>query len=65
MTLEKEALDYHSKKPYGKLEITSTKPCLTQHDLALAYTPGVAEPCRAIERNPDDVSGLSLETTAG
>ncbi|HEY3288924.1 MAG TPA: NADP-dependent malic enzyme [Anaerolineae bacterium] len=54
MTLKQEALDYHSKEPAGKLEITPTKACLTQHDLALAYTPGVAEPCLAIERNPDD-----------
>ena len=54
MTLKQEALDYHSKYPAGKLEITPTKPCLTQHDLALAYTPGVAEPCLAIEKNPDD-----------
>jgi malate dehydrogenase (oxaloacetate-decarboxylating)(NADP+) len=36
------------------LEIVPTKPCLTQRDLALAYTPGVAAPCRAIQANPDD-----------
>ena len=55
MNLNDEALRYHSSAPPGKLEITPTKPCLTQHDLALAYTPGVAEPCRAIQRNPEDV----------
>src|SRR5579864_8248916 len=52
--LDLEALEYHRKPPPGKLEIVPTKPCLTQHDLALAYTPGVAEPCRAIEANPED-----------
>ena len=49
-----EALEYHSRPPHGKLEITPTKPCLTQRDLALAYTPGVAAPCRAIQKNPED-----------
>ena len=49
-----EALEYHEKAPHGKLEIVPTKPCFTQHDLALAYTPGVAAPCRAIQQNPDD-----------
>jgi malate dehydrogenase (oxaloacetate-decarboxylating)(NADP+) len=55
MNLDQEALEYHSRKPAGKLEITPTKPCTTQRDLALAYTPGVAEPCRRIAANPDDV----------
>src|SRR5690242_20734779 len=55
MFLQKEALEYHARKPAGKLEITPTKACLSQHDLSLAYTPGVAEPCRAIADNPDDV----------
>ncbi len=41
-------------RPHGKLEIVPTKPCLTQRDLALAYTPGVAAPCLAIRDNPDD-----------
>ena len=50
-----EALDYHSRGRPGKTEIRSTKPTATQHDLSLAYTPGVAEPCREIHRNPDDV----------
>ena len=49
-----EALEYHQKAPHGKLEIVPTKPCFTQHDLALAYTPGVAAPCRAIQQNPED-----------
>ncbi len=54
MTLKQEALDYHSNPPPGKLEIVPTKPSATQRDLALAYSPGVAEPCLAIEKNPDD-----------
>ncbi len=49
-----EALEYHSRPPHGKIEIVPTKPSLTQRDLALAYTPGVAEPCRAIQKNPED-----------
>lgn len=55
MNLREEALEYHRKAPAGKIEIRPTKPCLTQRDLALAYTPGVAEPCREIEANPEDV----------
>jgi malate dehydrogenase (oxaloacetate-decarboxylating)(NADP+) len=51
---KKEALAYHSEGRPGKLEVVATKPCVTQRDLSLAYTPGVAEPCREIERNPDD-----------
>ena len=49
-----EALEYHRKAPHGKLEIVPTKPCFTQHDLALAYTPGVAAPCLAIQQTPED-----------
>ena len=55
MVERKEALEYHSKPRPGKLEIQPTKPCLTQHDLSMAYTPGVAEPCRAIAADPDKV----------
>jgi malate dehydrogenase (oxaloacetate-decarboxylating)(NADP+) len=50
-----EALDYHSSGRKGKVEVVATKPCLTSRDLSLAYTPGVAEPCRVIEKNVDDV----------
>lgn len=49
------ALDYHSGGRPGKIEITSTKPCLTARDLALAYSPGVAAPCLEIAKNPEDV----------
>ena len=54
MVRNQEALDYHAKRPAGKLEITPTKPCLSQHDLSLAYTPGVAEPCLVIAQEPDE-----------
>ncbi len=52
--LKKSALEYHKKGRKGKIEIVSSKPCATQWDLSLAYSPGVAEPCREIEKNPDD-----------
>ena len=54
MSLDQEALEYHRSAPAGKLEIIPTKSCLTQHDLALAYTPGVAAPCLAIQANPEE-----------
>ena len=44
----RDALEYHSGGRPGKLEVVPTKPLLTQRDLSLAYSPGVAEPCRAI-----------------
>ncbi len=48
-----QALEYHSKTRKGKIEVNASKPCTTQQDLALAYTPGVAEPCKEIQKNPD------------
>jgi malate dehydrogenase (oxaloacetate-decarboxylating)(NADP+) len=51
---DKDALDYHEQGRPGKTEVVPTKPCLTAHDLSLAYSPGVAVPCLAIEKNPDD-----------
>jgi malate dehydrogenase (oxaloacetate-decarboxylating)(NADP+) len=48
-----EALEYHTGKRHGKTEVVATKPCLTQRDLSLAYTPGVAEPCLEIEKIPE------------
>ncbi|MDO9631668.1 MAG: malate dehydrogenase, partial [Humidesulfovibrio sp.] len=45
---KEEALKYHSMKRKGKLEVVSIKPCETQRDLSMAYTPGVADACRAI-----------------
>ncbi len=55
MITREESLDYHSRGRKGKIEVRATKPCATQKDLSLAYTPGVAEPCLAIKDNPDDV----------
>src|SRR3989338_1886702 len=52
---KKDALDYHSFPTPGKIEVVSTKPCFTQRDLSLAYTPGVADPCLEIEAHPEDV----------
>ncbi len=52
---KKEALDFHSDAPAGKIAVTPTKPLSTQHDLALAYSPGVAEPCLEIANYKDDV----------
>ena len=51
---KQEALDYHSGARPGKIEVKPNKACLTQRDLSLAYTPGVAEPCLQIEKNPLD-----------
>ncbi len=50
-----DALDYHSSGRPGKIAVVPTKPLNNQRDLALAYSPGVAEPCLEIQRNPDDV----------
>jgi malate dehydrogenase (oxaloacetate-decarboxylating)(NADP+) len=47
-----ESLAYHTGKRHGKVSVVPTKPCLTQRDLSMAYTPGVAEPCREIHRDP-------------
>jgi malate dehydrogenase (oxaloacetate-decarboxylating)(NADP+) len=55
MTIQKsEALAYHLGVRPGKIEVTPTKPCRTQRDLSLAYTPGVAQPCLEIEKEPSD-----------
>ncbi len=54
MNIKKEdALNYHAGRRPGKLEVVPSKPCLTQLDLSLAYTPGVAIPCLEIERDPE------------
>ncbi|MGA3194035.1 MAG: NADP-dependent malic enzyme [Terriglobales bacterium] len=51
---KQQALDYHSSGRPGKIEISPTKPCRTQRDLSMAYTPGVAQPCLEIHNNPLD-----------
>ena len=50
---EKEALEFHNSIKSGKIEIISSKPMTTKRDLALAYSPGVAAPVKAISKNPD------------
>jgi malate dehydrogenase (oxaloacetate-decarboxylating)(NADP+) len=52
MIRKEDALEYHSLPVPGKLAVIATKPCRTQRDLSLAYTPGVAVPCKEIERDP-------------
>jgi len=55
-----EALEYHARGRKGKIEVVPTKPCRTAEDLTLAYSPGVADPCLAIEKDPE----LAYEYTA-
>ncbi len=55
-----DALEYHRKGRKGKIEVVPTKPFATQRDLSLAYTPGVAEPCKIIQQSPE----AALEYTA-
>ena len=55
MITKQQALDYHANGRPGKVSVQPTKPCLTQVDLSLAYTPGVAQPCLEIAQNPEDV----------
>lgn len=52
MSHDKAALEYHAQGRPGKIAVTPTKPCATQEDLSLAYTPGVAAPCLEIQKNP-------------
>ena len=54
MDEKREAIEYHALPTPGKIEVIPTKPCVTQRDLSLAYTPGVAIPCLEIQKNPDD-----------
>ncbi|RME33941.1 MAG: NADP-dependent malic enzyme, partial [Deltaproteobacteria bacterium] len=54
MSKREEALDYHRSGRKGKIEVITTKPCSTSRDLSLAYSPGVAEPCLEIAKNPND-----------
>ncbi|MFI5288043.1 MAG: NADP-dependent malic enzyme, partial [Polyangia bacterium] len=55
MIRKQDALEYHLKGRRGKIEVVPTKPLLTQRDLSLAYSPGVAEPCLEIAKDPDRV----------
>ena len=58
-TLQQQALDYHAQEPPGKLQIVATKPMATQHDLSLAYSPGVAAACEAIAADSAEASRLT------
>jgi malate dehydrogenase (oxaloacetate-decarboxylating)(NADP+) len=60
MIRKQDALDYHRIGRPGKIEVVPTKPLVTQRDLSLAYSPGVAEPCLEIAANPE----LAWEYTA-
>ncbi|GAA0525149.1 allosteric NADP-dependent malic enzyme [Halorubrum aquaticum] len=55
MGLDDDAREYHRQEPPGKIEISTTKPTNTQRDLSLAYSPGVAAPCRDIAADPESV----------
>jgi len=54
MGLDEDSLEYHRSPPPGKVRISTTKPTQTQRDISLAYSPGVAAPCREIDGDPDD-----------
>src|SRR5690349_6592308 len=57
--LKQAALEYHCRAPAGKIKVAPTKPLMTQRDLALAYSPGVAAACDAIVADPGQVSNLT------
>jgi malate dehydrogenase (oxaloacetate-decarboxylating)(NADP+) len=52
---KQRALEYHAKGRPGKIEVVPTKEAKTQRDLSLAYSPGVAEPCKEIHAHPENV----------
>ncbi|MBE9568211.1 MAG: NADP-dependent malic enzyme [Proteobacteria bacterium] len=58
----RSALDYHQFPVPGKLRITATKPLVTQYDLSLAYSPGVASACTAIEKDPDKAADYTIRS---
>jgi len=57
--LKRDALEYHRFEPPGKLEVNATKPLANQRDLALAYSPGVAAACEAIQEDPGEVNSVT------
>ncbi len=64
MNYEKDSLEYHSRKPAGKIATAITKPLETQAELSLAYSPGVAGPCREIAKNADESFRYTDEETS-
>src|SRR5450755_487843 len=57
--LREAALQYHRQSPAGKISVNSTKPMITQRDLALAYSPGVAAACELIVKNPAEARNMT------
>ncbi len=57
--LREAALEYHRKPTPGKISVVPTKPMVTQRDLSLAYSPGVAEACNAIAADPREAGNLT------
>src|SRR3546814_7695803 len=57
--LKQASLDYHRFPPHGKIKVVATKPMVTQRDLSLAYSPGVAYACEAIVADPNTASQLT------
>ena len=53
MTLNDKALEYHAQGRPGKIKVVPTKSCVTAEDLSLGYSPGVAAPCLAIDKDPE------------
>ncbi len=62
MIRKEDALRYHSQERPGKIEVKPTKPCVTQRDLSMAYTPGVAEPCKAIARDRNKIFDYTIRS---
>ena len=60
--LKKAALDYHRRAPAGKIKVSPTKPVVTQRELSLAYSPGVAAACEEIVRDPAEVATLTARS---
>ncbi|HWH04451.1 MAG TPA: NADP-dependent malic enzyme [Gemmatimonadales bacterium] len=60
-TRRQEALDYHAQGRPGKIQVSPTKPFKNQRDLSLAYTPGVAEPCREIAAKPEEAYKYTIK----
>ena len=61
--MREEALRYHAEGQPGKIAVVPTKPLTSQHDFSLAYSPGVAEPCLEIVKNPLDAYKYTVSYT--
>ena len=59
---QSDALRYHAEGRPGKVQVVPTKPTATQRDLALAYSPGVAEPCKVIHEDPEAVYKYTIKS---